>query len=179
METVSAKAIRLPIEKAFIEMEKQGIREMRREGYSAEQIRIERLLDIRYVGQSYELSIPAAGDFVRAFHREHEKRYGYSETTRPVEIINIRARVIGSTPKPKLPRFRVVVRSSGAAEMHKRKVMFGGRWLETRIFNRDKLRAGMRIRGPAIITEYSATTVVPPRWKGHVDAVGNIVLVRQ
>jgi N-methylhydantoinase A len=151
---------------------------MRQEGFGARQTKIERILDMRYVGQAYELSVPAAGDFVRSFHRAHEKRYGYADTKRPVEIVNVRARAIGLTLKPALPKLPSAGADASTAVMQQRDVFFGGRATKTRIYDRAKLRAGNRFRGPAIVAEYSATTVVLPGWNVRVDAHGNLVMER-
>ena len=61
---------------------------------------------MRYAGQSYELNVPFTGDFISAFHHAHEKRYGYFDRARACEVVNIRARFTGRTPKPALPKLR-------------------------------------------------------------------------
>ena len=61
---------------------------------------------MRYAGQSYELNVPFTGDFISAFHRAHEKRYGYFDRARACEVVNIRARFTGRTPKPTLPKLK-------------------------------------------------------------------------
>jgi N-methylhydantoinase A len=131
---------------------------------------------MRYAGQSYELTVPFAGDYVAAFHRAHEQRYGYSDRSRSCEVVNIRARFAGSVPKPGLPRWRVGGSSPMGSVIDKTNVLFSGRKHPTAIYDRSKLEAGNRVSGPAIVTEYSATTSIPPPWTGHVDSYGNLIL---
>ncbi|MFY9530100.1 MAG: hydantoinase/oxoprolinase family protein [Candidatus Acidiferrales bacterium] len=159
-------------------LNKQGIRQMRAEGFSRSQVRIESSLDLRYVGQSFELRVPASKDFIAAFHKEHERSYGYADSTRAVEIVNVRARFIGITRKPALPRSRPAAANSSAAITEVRRVHFYQRFLPTRVYDRAKLRSGNRFAAPAIVREYSATTVVPPGWQAQVDSYENLILTR-
>jgi N-methylhydantoinase A len=131
---------------------------------------------MRYSGQSYDLTVPFAGDIVAAFHRAHEQRYGYSDRTRTCEVVNIRARFTGRTPKPRLPIIERGSAGTTAAIVTRCNVLFAGRQFAATIYDRSKLKAGNRIAGPAIVTEYSATTFIPPKWTGRVDLHGNILL---
>ncbi|HEU5410291.1 MAG TPA: hydantoinase/oxoprolinase family protein [Candidatus Acidoferrales bacterium] len=164
------------LKREFRAIDARALDDLRDEGFSGSQIKIEHLLDMRYIGQAYELTVPASGKFSAAFHQAHAKRYGYSDATRPVEIVNVRARAIGITPKPTLPKIERRTANARAALVGNRKVYFGGRLLATRIYDRARLRAGNRLQGPAIITEYSATTVLLPGWRARVDAYGNLML---
>jgi len=166
------------LRRAFGSLEREGRRAMHGEGFSTRGLRVERYLDVRYVGQAYELSVPAGGDFVQAFHREHHQRYGYSDSARPVEVVNVRARFIGASPKVEWPRQRLGKADCRAAMIETRASYFGGRQHRTRVYSREKLRPGNRFRGPAIVSEYSATTVVPPGWGAQVDAFENLELLK-
>ncbi len=175
----SAARAKSEIETEFRSLEKDGRRAMSAEGFAAAKIRIERRLDLRYAGQAYELSVPAAGDFVAAFHRAHEARYGYHDASRMVEIVNLRVRATGVTDKPGL-------RKIGAAASKKRKAHAGprdaidcvidGRRRRAQLIAREELRSGDSLSGPAVISEYSATTLVPNGWSGRVDDYGQILL---
>jgi N-methylhydantoinase A len=150
---------------------------MSAEGFSASKIRIERRLDLRYAGQAYELSVPATGDFVAAFHRAHESRYGYHDAKRTVEIVNLRVRATGVTEKPGLRKIATAKR--GASSPQRSGVIdcvLDGRQCRAAAIARDDLRAGDSLSGPAVISEYSATTLVPHGWSGRVDAYGQILL---
>jgi len=161
----------------FGALDRDGLRAMRGEGFAAEQVRTQRYLDMRYVGQAYELSVPAAGDFVGAFHREHARRYGYSDAGRPVEIVNVRARFIGASPRVRWTRQRLWRGDCQAAIIGTRAVSFHGRPLAAHVYQREMLRPGNRFRGPAIVAEYSATTMVPGGWSAYVDAFENLLLI--
>ena len=161
---------------AFSVLKSEGLRQMHAEGFSDRAVQIHFSIDIRYAGQSYELNVPFACDFIAAFHRAHEKRYGYSDRTRDCEVVNVRARFTGRTPKPDLPAWKSGGRSAAAAIISKSPAHFHGRRQMTNLYDRSRLRAGNRIDGPAIVTEYSATTFLPPEWFGHVDRNGNLIL---
>ncbi|HEV2340207.1 MAG TPA: hydantoinase/oxoprolinase family protein [Candidatus Acidoferrales bacterium] len=174
----SERQARRELQRHFSAIERQAVRDMRNEGFAPPQIRIEKLLDMRYIGQAFELTVPAAGNFVRSFHAAHEKRYGYSDAKRAVEIVNIRARAIGLTPKPELSRLRKGHADARVATVGNSRVIFAGKKLATNIYDRARLLAGNRLRGPAIVAEYSATTVIEPGWQGRVDAYGDLILER-
>ncbi len=161
---------------AFVQIERDGLREMRTEGFQPRQVGIERFFDMRYAGQAYELTVPAKGGFVQAFHAEHERRYGYADPRRAVEIVNVRVRFTGRTAPLKWLRQRLGSTDARHARLKQRPVAFGGAFRQTPIFAREKLRPGNRIAGPAIVTEYSGTTVVPPGWNARIDGFENIVL---
>jgi N-methylhydantoinase A len=177
--TVSSEAerVRREIESGFRSLEKDGRRAMSAEGFSASKIRIERRLDLRYAGQAYELSVPATGDFVAAFHRAHESRYGYHDAKRTVEIVNLRVRATGVTEKPGLRKIATAKR--GASSPQRSGVIdcvLDGNQCRAAAIARNDLRAGDSLSGPAVISEYSATTLVPHGWSGRVDAYGQILL---
>lgn len=170
----SARALVGPLRSAFGRVERDGLREMREEGFSPRAVRIERFVDIRYVGQAFEVTVSASGDFVEAFHREHERRYGYSDAARPVEVVNVRVRLTGATPKLDWPRQRSGSADSRHAVIARRSVYFGAKRFDTPVYARERLRPGNRVAGPAVISEYSATTVLPPGWKARVDGFENL-----
>jgi N-methylhydantoinase A len=165
------------IESGFRSLEEEGRRALAAEGFAMSKIRIERRLDLRYVGQAYELSVPAVGDFTAAFHRAHDSRYGYHDAKRAVEIVNLRVRATGITEKPGLRKIPAAKR--GSAPPQKRgslECMLDGRACRATLIARDGLRAGDTLSGPAVISEYSATTLLPHGWTGRVDAYGQILL---
>jgi len=172
----SLSRMRTRLNGVFGALERRGARELRAEGFAAKQIRTQRLLDLRYVGQAFELAVPAGGDFVSAFHRAHDRRYGYADPARPVEVVTVRARLSGQTPKPALPRSRQAGANARAAIVGTRRAYFSRRAFDTPIYERRRLRHGNRFRGPAIVMEYSATTVLPPGWVARVDGHESLVL---
>lgn len=172
----SVDALRRELRREFSRIERDGVRDMRREGFSPARVRVERFLDMRYVGQAYELMVPETGDFVRAFHREHEQRYGYSDAARSIEVVNVRIRVIGATEPIAWPRQKLRGADSRSAVTARRRVYFAGKPHHAPIYSREKLQPGNQLRGPAIISEYSATNVVPPGWRVQVDQFENLIL---
>ncbi len=183
LKVFSTATARSEIEDGFRSLESEGRRAMAAEGFAAAKIRIERRLDLRYAGQAYELSVAADGDFVAAFHRAHEARYGYHDAKRTVgpEIVNLRARATGVTEKPGTQK-------DWRPKLQRRtRLVFGNS-------RRDRLRDGWMpmplpiidcarrvakrsdsLSGPAVISEYSATTLVPHGWSGRVDDYGQIL----
>jgi len=174
VESVGAAMPKL--QRAFAALEKEGANQMRAEGFSTSAVQIHCSLDMRYAGQSYELNVPFAGNFVAAFQCAHEKRYGYFDRARACEVVNLRARFTGRMPKPSLPKLKTGGPSAAPALVAKSHAQFHGRRNMTAIYDRSLLRAGNRIPGLAIVTEYSATSLVPPDWSARVDRTGNLIL---
>jgi N-methylhydantoinase A len=146
-------------------------RAMRGEGVTRPSL--EPTLDVRYPGQSYELTVPFAAGWERAFHARHRRLFGHASPERPLEVVTLRLRARGE--RLRIPRDSPPRRA--AARPHAtRRVVFAGRPYRTPVYRRDDLRTGVRLRGPAVICEYSATTVVPPRWNLVVDRLGGFVL---
>jgi N-methylhydantoinase A len=161
------------LELHFVELEKRGAEEFRMEGQIGES---ERSADLRYVGQGYELNVPAREGLLEAFHDLHRKRFGYADTGKAVEVVNVRVRMTAKTEVVELP-FREPRGGDGAqAVLKARSVYFDGEWLESKVYGREALVPGDSFAGPALITEYSATTVVPPACVASVDGFGNVVI---
>jgi N-methylhydantoinase A/oxoprolinase/acetone carboxylase beta subunit len=151
-------------------------RDLRREGFKRGDIRLLRFLDVRYVGQSYELTVPLSTAFRAAFHRLHLKRYGYSDPKRPVEVVNLRVKAVGLTVKPGLTEIERGGKDPLPARIDRRPMRFGGRLYRADVFAREKLAAGNAIPGPALIIDFESTAVVPPGFGGDVDRFGNLIL---
>jgi len=134
---------------------------------------LERTLDVRYAGQSYELALPFAPGWAAAFHRRHAERFGHADARRPVEVVTLRLRAHGGAgPRPASPMRRA---AHGPALM-RRPVFFDGRLLPTAVYRRDALGVGARQAGPLLVCEYSATTVVPPGWRLTLERTGGLLL---
>ncbi len=146
------------------------------EGFDSDSIELETYLDIRYVGQSFELTIPLedfSDGFITAFHKMHEERYGHSSPQEEIELVAARVRAVGIRKKPDEATTQ---KSSGqATPILTTKVYFNG-WHETPCYNRENLFSGHKITGPALIFQLDATTVIPPNWEAMVDAFGNLIL---
>lgn len=179
LQVQSPEESRSSLRKHFRPLEREGIHILLREGFGRDRIHVERWLDMRYVGQAYELSVPAANNFVAAFHRAHEQRYGYADPARPVEIVNVRCRVTARTPRPELPRIGRAANPHRLPAGEKIRCHFNGPARAASWIQREELRAGHVFSGPAVVSEYSATTLVPPGWTARVDAFAQIFLARR
>jgi N-methylhydantoinase A len=153
---------------------KQGIAaELKKEKWQGRAL-FEPSCDLRYRGQGYELNLPYRADVIGRFHAEHKRRYGYSSPEREVEIVTVRMRGRVASPE-KLSRLKIQ-EEQGALKAATAMVHFGGKRHRTSIVPRSSIQAGKRYRGPAIITEYSATTVIPPGLFYRKDQAGNLVI---
>lgn len=181
---VSAEEAQERVEKVFSELEAQGRADLALEGFSSEKVTIEQALDLRYVGQSYELIVPFAGEVaeaVTAFHAAHERRFGYNSPQERVQVVNIRLKARGTTTHPPA-RFKNERRAGHTqatfTPIAVRPVIFatnGPTPWATAIYQRETLPAGGAFTGPAIVTQYDTTTVLPPGWLARIDAIGNII----
>lgn len=160
----------------FVPLESQAREVMKSEGFEPDRFELRRFLDVRYFGQSYEVTIPASPDFEKVFHTEHYRLYGHSNVSRPVELVNVRLRAIGRVEQPKLPTVEESEHISDRAKIGKIPTLFGGRKFETPVYERLRLLSGNRFCGPAIVVEMSATTVVAPDFEASVDCYGNIIM---
>ena len=113
---------------------------------------------------------------MKAFHDLHRRRYGFADETRPVEIVNVRVRMIAPS-EPYEPERRTLVAGDGSAALSaERDVWFEGGWRAARFYKRELLQPGDAIAGPAMITEYTAATLVLPGCAARVDGLGNLVI---
>jgi N-methylhydantoinase A len=163
------------LQKVFAEMEREAVAVLRGEGFARGQQRHERSLAMRYRGQSFELEVrETAGAIGASFHRAHRERYGYAQEQSEIEIVSARVRSFGLVPK--LPVTKIAS-SRGVAKPHdKVTAYFGGRRLAVGVYRRDELRGGVKLKTPCIVTEYSATTLIPQDAKASVDGWGNILI---
>ena len=138
----------------------------------------ERSVDLRYRGQGYELNVSATGNLAARFHREHERRYGYHHPGREIELVTLRLRATLRSPQEKIRKeIRSARKSSRAASPAERApVFFDGKTISTPVYERGDLCPGQSLKGPAVITEYSATTVIPPGKKFRVDRSANLLI---
>lgn len=175
----AAKETNAKIENAFREMERDARAALSREGFTPARQRHERSLAVRYQGQSFELGIKwtRGGDIAKAFHRAHHARYGYAQDANEIEIVSARLRSIGLVEKLKAERTRRTSRRKTTAEPREYKMVhFAEGRSRAGIYARDQLEAGARLRTPCVVTEYSATTLIPPGTHAFVDEQGNLII---
>ncbi len=141
-----------------------------------------RSVDLRYRGQGYELNIPFTKHLQKDFEEEHRRRYGYIHPKREVELVTLRLRAtlksktdrVGTDPFVRPSRAKLGRLSQPEVAVH-----FEAKKQKTRIYARTELIAPKKYRGPAIITEYSATTVIPPKASFRLDQAGNVIITAQ
>jgi N-methylhydantoinase A/oxoprolinase/acetone carboxylase beta subunit len=164
------------IDRLFRPLVEEARRELRREGFSAEKIRLLRSLDVRYAGQSYELTVPFSAAYASDFHRRHLRRYGYADEKRPVEVVNLRVQAVGLTDKPRLAGIEPGGADPERARIGRRPMRFDGRNFRADLYAGERLRAGNAIAGPALILDYESTAVVPPDFHCRVDGHGDLII---
>jgi N-methylhydantoinase A len=140
--------------------------EMVGEGVTAEQLSCQLSMDMRYVGQSYELTIAydTLSDTLARFHAAHLQRFNHADERLPVEVVTLRVKAIGRTRKPQFQKASARRPSSVIRQSH---VM------------RDELHVGDTIIGPCVIYQFDATTYIEEGWRGVVDAWENVIMERK
>ena len=177
------------LDDVFRELEEEGRKSLEEDGFQPERMILIRELDARYVGQSYELTIPASRPFteeglkhvVDLFHEKHRNVYGYSAKEEPVELVNARLRAVGVMEKPRLRTYRKAgPEPFEGSVIERREVFFEDRdgYVKCPVYLRERLEPGNRVEGPAIIEQYDSTTVIYPGWSARVDEFKNIRMKR-
>ncbi|RME46308.1 MAG: hydantoinase/oxoprolinase family protein, partial [Caldilineae bacterium] len=155
----------------------RGQREVQAEGVPPDRIALHRELDMRYLGQSYELTIPLTPHFADDFHSAHHQAYGHSELSAPVEIVNVRLRAVGAVTSPPLPEAETGPANPSTALSDRRPlVLDDGRVVETPFYRGEHLRPGHVIAGPAVIAQKDTTTFLAPSDRATVDRYYNLLI---
>jgi len=151
--------------------------------------RLERSVDLRYVGQSFEINVPLSAGLPNPaalaadFHARHAQRYGHAHPAEPLELVNLRVRAVGATPALAFEPLPAAGADPAAAQLGVEPAWFASQAgaleaLPTRLYDREALRPGNALVGPAILFQLDATTVVPPGWQGQGDGFGHLLLER-
>ena len=139
--------------------------------------RLQRMLEMRYVGQSFELSVPLGRGGVSAavgvFHEHHQQRYAHSRRSAPVEIVV--ARLVASVPQPSVP-MSLPSRRGSVGTRTTPATLADGTVKSVPLLTRDELSVGFELAGPAVVTQSDATTWIPPGWHIQVDVQGALLL---
>ncbi|MGC1342162.1 MAG: hydantoinase/oxoprolinase family protein [Candidatus Binataceae bacterium] len=155
-------------------MQRRARTELRAEGAAPSAIATEIHLELRYLGQSYELEVPLTRNFIDAFHGAHRRAFGHSTPGASVEVVNIRLRAhAGGTA---VPIARIAPQRAAPSPISHGQVLVGERARKVPIYSRDALGAGARIRGPAIVVELSSTAYIGPEFTMRTDDYGNLHL---
>lgn len=144
------------------------------QGFDSPRHSIEPTLDLRFRGQSFELNIPFAPDFLAAFHLAHESEFGYTNAATEVEIVNLRVRATGAVARPAFPRLES---HTGAAQpFAHHPVHFDSGVILTPFYEGPDLAPGDAISGPAIIIQPDTTILLGPREQATLDTFGNLLI---
>ncbi len=167
------------LEGLFGALEDRARRDLNAEGIALADISLERILDMRYRGQSHEIAVaqPEGASWLDGFHAAHHRLYGHRHDDAPVEIVNVRLRAVGRTPKPDLQPLPEGDPDASAACIGRAPVWFSPvKPTLAALYLRERLLAGNRLAGPVVIFQLDATTVIPPGWRAAVDCWGNLIL---
>jgi N-methylhydantoinase A len=188
--SITGKVPHSRIEQEFATLQRQAAKDFQQEAWQGK-VNYQRSVDLRYRGQGYELNLPFTRNLLKDFHDEHERRYGYAHRTRDVELVTLRLRAILKFPPTHIGKMNHVGNMNhvgtgafarpgrarlGSPSAPNAPVLFDGKRLATAIYSRDTLKLGKTYHGPAIVTEYSATTVIPPNKRFHLDPAANLIV---
>ncbi|MFQ6069081.1 MAG: hydantoinase/oxoprolinase family protein [Candidatus Aminicenantales bacterium] len=174
------------LEMHFSSLENRSLLDMKKDGFEEEKISILRFLDLRYQGQSYEITVPyrkaknssAPFAFIRHFHRAHERLYSYFHPQREVEVVNIRVKAIGRTKKIRLRKKPESSSNPEKALIKRHDVYYRGEKLRACVYDRAFLEPGNRVQPPALIVDFESTTFLPPGFRLKVDGFLNLIIKR-
>jgi N-methylhydantoinase A len=176
----------------FADLEQACLQTLRAKGVPVEGVRLSRFCDMRYRGQEHWVKVPVpselwsteAGQSVDGltalqsrFDQLHKQHYAHSQPGYPVQIVNYRVAAIARTAKPALRELRRGA-AGGPARKGARPVYFreAGGFVDCPIYDREGLGPGDSLDGPAIVEEWTSTTVIPQAWRLTVDRFGNLIL---
>ncbi|NIL79473.1 hydantoinase/oxoprolinase family protein [Rhodococcoides kroppenstedtii] len=175
-------------------LSKQAVAQLEADGIAPENISLERSVDCRYVGQGYELRVPAPDGEIddvwvkttaEAFHEAHGRTYSQRFDDKPVQLVNVRVTGVGAVPHVQIAEIeRGTADASGAIKTTARALFWkddtaGPEWVDTPVYERSQLLAGNEISGPAIVEQFDSTTIIGMNQHATVDAVGHIIIERK
>jgi N-methylhydantoinase A len=152
-------------------------KEFAAEGLHESEIQIQRTLDMRYKGQSYELNVLFDPHFIESFENNHQTLYGYSNPNLLIEIVNIRVRAQATSPKPKIFTQDLTSSSPVHALSGDRRVIFPDEEILIPIYRGEKLRFGNHITGPALVVRSDTTILLNPGDECEIDEFLNMVII--
>jgi N-methylhydantoinase A len=176
------------LSRLFAPLYERAEAELRAEGFAGDEIIMQPALDMRYVGQSYELRVGAQSGAegqgaVRNFHEAHRQRFSYANEGEPVEIVNLRLKAIGKTAKPRFSHQPSGPLDPKTAQLGHKQVYFAdkntphaARPVPAALYQRERLVPGNMVVGPAVLVQLDTTTVIPPGWSATVDGWRNLVV---
>ncbi len=161
--------------RVFAELDEAALQSMTDDGVPADAVSLRHLLDVRYKGQSFELRVPAE-DWATAFHVAHEARYGFARRDAVLEVVVARTEATAAAPAVAVPPFSKGEAVSSDVPVRSAEIFFRGKRTIAPVYAREYLMTESEKTGPLVITEFSATTWVPPEWRVRVLASGSLLL---
>ncbi len=156
------------------------------EKVAPEHRRFHNIVEMRYIGQNYELQVDIPSrpltreDVLKLkadFFKEHELNYGYYNPNAPVQLVNFRSEAVGIVAKPQFATLTEEMADAAVALVERRQVYFSGcGFVDCPVYNREKFGKAGRINGPCIVEQMDSTTVIPPGASFKVDDHGNLIV---
>ena len=166
----------LEIEHLMQPLVERGRSEVQAEGIPADDIHLERFLDMRYAGQSYELITPFHEEFLTEFHNLHQREYGYSHPEAAVEIVNLRLRTVGKITPPPLVAKPIYPPLPEHARIDIRPVYFAEGLFNVPLYRAESLLPGNKLEGPALVVRSDTTLLLGLTDTASVDAYDNLLI---
>jgi N-methylhydantoinase A/oxoprolinase/acetone carboxylase beta subunit len=166
----------------FARLEAEARRDLWQDGFEDRDLVIEPALDCRYLGQSYEITVPfrqtltPEAAYLNAFHKQHKKLYSYCHAARPVEIVNLRLKAVAVTPKIPLKRERGRAHLGPEAAVRRQPIVSGRRTVLGTVYDRSRLRPENSLGGPALVIDPESTTYLPLGYSLRVDGFLNLII---
>lgn len=169
----------------FDRLETQGQEQLSLDGVAVESLALERLLDLRFIGQTKSITCPIPSGALSSetldevasyFCNQYEERYQHLPTGVPVELAVARVRARGIHQRPSVPTLKQGAQLTETVRRLVRFPEFGE--IDTPVYKRDQLSTGKSLDGPAVIEQYDSTTIVSPGWSASQDKYGNLLLER-
>jgi N-methylhydantoinase A len=177
------------LEQIWLELEREGREDLRREGVADDRLNLVRSADVRYVGEAHECPVvvpegqtgdAAAATVWSGFHDVHERLFGFAyRGIQRVEVVNLRVQAVGAVHRPPLTQAADGATSAEPVADTRRDVYFDGSWTPCPIYRREALVAGAGMSGPAVIEEYGSTTIVFRGWGVRVDPDLNLLMTHE
>jgi len=160
----------------FQPMIDRGLEDVLAEGIPPSRTFIEKMMDVRYLGQSYELNIAFDPEFIANFHSAHHRSYGYNRPDTPVEIVNLRVRVTGLETPPEIGARPLTTPDPGQAFWGERQVTLHSGVHQLPAFRGEALQPGNRLYGPALVLRSATTILLNPGDIGETDSFNNLII---
>src|SRR5499427_3632942 len=173
------------VESMFARLEHEALTDLHRDGFSADRIRLDRALDMRYAGQGYEITLACnnaalrrddVGGLRQRFDALHKQMFGHMASDQPVEVVSYRLSGIGMVSAPPIAKFKPTGAKLTDALREHRLARVDGKSISCPVYQRERLDVGLVLRGPAILDQFDCTTVVCPGQTARVDAWKNIII---